>query len=50
MLSEKRKFNMNPKLVFWVPAALRSAIILGACATLGWLFGWVKDWCWRWAP
>ncbi|WP_374362961.1 phosphate regulon sensor histidine kinase PhoR [Pseudoduganella danionis] len=33
---------MNPKLLFWVPAALRSAIILGACATLGWLFGWVE--------
>ncbi|MYN44658.1 phosphate regulon sensor histidine kinase PhoR [Pseudoduganella sp. FT93W] len=33
---------MNPKLLFWVPAALRSAIILGGCATLGWLFGWVE--------
>ncbi|WP_348694169.1 phosphate regulon sensor histidine kinase PhoR [Duganella fentianensis] len=33
---------MNPKLLFWVPAALRSAIILGGCATLGWLFGWIE--------
>src|SRR5574343_57460 len=33
---------MNPKLLFWVPAALRSAIILGGCATLGWLFGWME--------
>lgn len=33
---------MNPKLLFWVPAALRSAIILGGCALLGWLFGWME--------
>ncbi|GJI98050.1 phosphate regulon sensor histidine kinase PhoR [Duganella caerulea] len=32
---------MNPKLVFWVPAALRTAIILAGCATLGWMFGWI---------
>ena len=31
---------MNPKLVFWVPAALRTAIILAACAVAGWMFGW----------
>jgi two-component system phosphate regulon sensor histidine kinase PhoR len=31
---------MNPKLVFWVPAALRTAIILAACALAGWMFGW----------
>ncbi len=30
---------MNPKLVFWVPAALRTAIILAACALAGWMFG-----------
>jgi two-component system phosphate regulon sensor histidine kinase PhoR len=30
---------MNPKVVFWVPAALRMGIILGAAAVLGWLFG-----------
>ncbi len=33
---------MNPRLVFWVPAALRTAIILAGCATLGWMFGWVQ--------
>jgi two-component system phosphate regulon sensor histidine kinase PhoR len=33
---------MNPKLVFWVPAALRTAIILAGCATLGWMFGWTN--------
>ncbi|MYM90113.1 phosphate regulon sensor histidine kinase PhoR [Rugamonas sp. FT82W] len=33
---------MNPKLVFWVPAALRTAIILAGCATLGWMFGWIN--------
>ncbi|NVM77333.1 two-component system phosphate regulon sensor histidine kinase PhoR [Duganella sp. SG902] len=33
---------MNPKLVFWVPAALRTAIILAACALAGWMFGWVN--------
>jgi two-component system phosphate regulon sensor histidine kinase PhoR len=32
---------MNPKLVFWVPAALRTAIILAACALAGWMFGWL---------
>ena len=32
---------MNPKLVFWVPAALRTAIILACCAIAGWLFGWM---------
>jgi two-component system phosphate regulon sensor histidine kinase PhoR len=31
---------MNPKLVFWVPAALRTAIILAGCALAGWMFGW----------
>ena len=31
---------MNPKLVFWVPAALRTALILAVCALLGWIFGW----------
>jgi two-component system phosphate regulon sensor histidine kinase PhoR len=31
---------MNPKLVFWVPAALRTAIILAGCALVGWMFGW----------
>jgi two-component system phosphate regulon sensor histidine kinase PhoR len=31
---------MNPKLVFWVPAALRTAIILACCALAGWMFGW----------
>nr|WP_315401531.1 phosphate regulon sensor histidine kinase PhoR [uncultured Duganella sp.] len=30
---------MNPKLVFWVPAALRTALILAVCALLGWMFG-----------
>ncbi|MYM31959.1 phosphate regulon sensor histidine kinase PhoR [Duganella sp. CY15W] len=33
---------MNPKLVFWVPAALRTAIILAGCALGGWIFGWVN--------
>jgi len=33
---------MNPKLVFWVPAALRTAIILAGCAMLGWMFGWLN--------
>jgi len=33
---------MNPKLVFWVPAALRAAIVLAGCATLGWMFGWIN--------
>jgi len=33
---------MNPKLVFWVPAALRTAIILAGCALGGWMFGWVN--------
>jgi len=33
---------MNPKLVFWVPAALRTAVILAACALGGWMFGWVN--------
>lgn len=33
---------MNPKLVFWVPAALRTAIILAGCALLGWMFGWLN--------
>jgi two-component system phosphate regulon sensor histidine kinase PhoR len=32
---------MNPKLVFWVPAALRTALILAVCALLGWMFGWM---------
>jgi two-component system phosphate regulon sensor histidine kinase PhoR len=32
---------MNPKLVFWVPAALRTAIILVACAVVGWMAGWM---------
>lgn len=32
---------MNPKLVFWVPAALRTAIILAGCALAGWIAGWV---------
>ncbi|MEO5933698.1 MAG: phosphate regulon sensor histidine kinase PhoR [Duganella sp.] len=32
---------MNPKLVFWVPAALRTALILAGCALLGWMFGWM---------
>ncbi|TFW18006.1 phosphate regulon sensor histidine kinase PhoR [Duganella callida] len=31
---------MNPKLVFWVPAALRTAIILAGCWVAGWMFGW----------
>jgi two-component system phosphate regulon sensor histidine kinase PhoR len=31
---------MNPKLVFWVPAALRTAIILACCALAGWIAGW----------
>jgi len=31
---------MNPKLVFWVPAALRTAIILAGCALAGWIAGW----------
>jgi len=31
---------MNPKLVFWVPAALRTAVILAACWVAGWMFGW----------
>ncbi|NRR28836.1 phosphate regulon sensor histidine kinase PhoR [Oxalobacteraceae bacterium] len=30
---------MNPKLLFWVPAALRMALILGGVAVLGFLFG-----------
>ena len=33
---------MNPKLVFWVPAALRTGVILAGCATLGWMFGWLN--------
>ncbi len=33
---------MSPKLLFWVPAVLRSAIILAVCALLGWLFGWME--------
>ncbi|OFA04119.1 phosphate regulon sensor histidine kinase PhoR [Duganella sp. HH101] len=33
---------MNPKLVFWVPAALRTAVILAGCAALGWMFGWLN--------
>jgi len=33
---------MNPKLVFWVPAALRTGIILAACTVLGWMFGWTE--------
>lgn len=32
---------MNPKLVFWVPAALRTALILAGCALAGWIAGWV---------
>jgi two-component system phosphate regulon sensor histidine kinase PhoR len=32
---------MNPKLVFWVPAALRTAMILAGCALAGWIAGWV---------
>ncbi|MYM33199.1 phosphate regulon sensor histidine kinase PhoR [Duganella sp. FT50W] len=32
---------MNPKLVFWVPAALRTAIILAGCALAGWIAGWL---------
>ena len=32
---------MNPKLVFWVPAALRTAIILAVCAVIGWMAGWM---------
>ena len=31
---------MNPKLLFWVPAALRTAVILAGCTLLGWMFGW----------
>ena len=30
---------MNPKVVFWVPAALRMGLILGGVAVLGWIFG-----------
>ncbi|MFA9217876.1 MAG: phosphate regulon sensor histidine kinase PhoR [Sphingomonadaceae bacterium] len=30
---------MNPKVLFWVPAALRMAIILACCALFGWMFG-----------
>src|ERR1700752_1574951 len=30
---------MNPKVVFWVPAALRMGLILGGVAMLGWIFG-----------
>ncbi|MGV7211374.1 phosphate regulon sensor histidine kinase PhoR [Oxalobacteraceae bacterium A2-2] len=30
---------MNPKLVFWVPVALRMGLILGGVAVLGWMFG-----------
>ena len=30
---------MNPKVLFWVPAALRMTIILGCCALFGWMFG-----------
>jgi two-component system phosphate regulon sensor histidine kinase PhoR len=30
---------MNPKVVFWVPAALRMGLILAGVAVLGWLFG-----------
>ncbi|MQA38966.1 phosphate regulon sensor histidine kinase PhoR [Rugamonas aquatica] len=33
---------MNPKLVFWVPAALRTAVILAGCTALGWMFGWLN--------
>lgn len=33
---------MNPKLVFWVPAALRTGVILAGCAALGWMFGWLN--------
>jgi two-component system phosphate regulon sensor histidine kinase PhoR len=32
---------MNPKLVFWVPAALRTALILAGCALAGWIAGWL---------
>jgi len=30
---------MNPKVVFWVPAALRMGLILVGVAVLGWMFG-----------
>ncbi len=30
---------MNPKVVFWVPAALRMGVILAGCAVFGWMFG-----------
>ena len=30
---------MNPKVLFWVPAALRMAIILACCGLFGWMFG-----------
>ena len=30
---------MNPKVVFWVPAALRMGVILAGCAVFGWIFG-----------
>ncbi|MET0265422.1 MAG: phosphate regulon sensor histidine kinase PhoR [Duganella sp.] len=32
---------MNPKLLFWVPAALRTAIVAAVCAVFGWMFGWM---------
>jgi len=32
---------MNPKLLFWVPAALRTALVAAGCALLGWMFGWM---------
>ena len=33
---------MNPKLLFWVPAALRTAVILAGSAKAGWMFGWLN--------
>jgi two-component system phosphate regulon sensor histidine kinase PhoR len=30
---------MNPKVLFWVPAALRMSVILACCALFGWMFG-----------
>jgi hypothetical protein len=48
MLSEKKnQKSMNPKLLFWVPALLRTAIILAACAVAGGCSAGKPAWCWR---
>jgi two-component system phosphate regulon sensor histidine kinase PhoR len=41
---------MNPKLLFWVPAALRTGHYPGSVAAGGWMFGRLTGLGWRWWP